>query len=260
MALRLYLMRHGETAWSRSGQHTGRADIPLTKNGEAEARQLGERLRPISFAQVFCSPLIRAKQTCELAGLAKDMRIDQDLVEWDNGDYEGQKHAEISAVRPKWNLFRDGCPNGEMPDDMAQRADRLVARFSLLDGNVAVFAHSHLGRVLAARWLGLEVEDAECFLLDTASVSILSSDREDGKPRSLMLWNSTPQNSLPLGSLEESQSASMKQRALECWENEGGDVAVSSISDPASSNRDCTDGFIHREVFNIRSIHPFGPD
>lgn len=226
MALRLHLMRHGETAWSRSGQHTGRADIPLTKSGEAEACQLGERLRPISFAQVFCSPLLRAKQTCELAGLAKEMQIDRDLVEWDNGDYEGHRHEEISAVRLNWNLFRDGCPNGEMPDEMARRADRLVARFSQLDGNVAVFAHSHLGRVLAARWLGLEVQDAECFLLDTASVSILVWDPEDGKPRSLLLWNSTPQNALPVGTIEETASGPMKQGALERWENEGGDVAV----------------------------------
>jgi broad specificity phosphatase PhoE len=230
MTLRIYLMRHGETAWSISGQHTGRADIPLTENGEVEARQLGERLRSLSFSYVFCSPLIRAKKTCELAGLSKDMVIEQDLAEWDNGDYEGQKHADIAAVRPSWNLFRDGYPNGETPADMAARADRLVARFCRLDGNVAVIAHSHLGRVLAARWLGLAVAHAESFLLHTASLSILSSDRDDAKPRSLMLWNSTPQNSLPTRSLQESLSSSAwNQRALDRWENEGGDVAVPSI-------------------------------
>jgi len=224
-------MRHGETARSRSGQYSGRADIPLTKNGEAEARQLGDRIRLTSFAQVFCSPLIRAKQTCELAGLSKDWLIDDELAEWDCGDYEGQKYADISAVRPNWNLFRDGCPNGEMPADVSARADRLVARFSLLDGNIAVFAHSHLGRVLAARWLELAVEHAECFLIDTASVSILGFDCEDHKPRSLMLWNSTPQNSLPLPSPQETTSSSaMTRRALERWENEGGEVAVPSIS------------------------------
>jgi broad specificity phosphatase PhoE len=235
MTLRLYLMRHGETAWSRSGQHTGRADIPLTKNGEAEARQLGERIQAISFAQVFCSPLIRAKQTCELSGLSKDMLIDDDLAEWDNGDYEGQTHADIFAVRPNWNLFRDGCPNGEMPLDISARVDRLVMRFRRLVGNIAVIAHSHLGRVLAARWLGLTVEHAEGLLLDTASVSILGFDSEDHKPRSLMLWNSTPQNSLPVlsrqvSSLQESQSSSvMKRRSLERWENEGCEVAVPSM-------------------------------
>ena len=227
--LRLFLMRHGETAWSLSGRHTGRADIPLTKNGEIEARQLGERIRAISFPQIFCSPLLRAKQTCELAELDQDMQIVEDLAEWDNGDYEGQTHDDISALRPNWNLFRDGCPNGEMPADIAKRADRLVARFCLLDGNIAVFAHSHLGRVLAARWLGLAVENAECFLLDTASLSILCSDDKDGNPRSLMLWNATPQNSFPISSFQECQSpsSSLKQRALERWETDGGEVARS---------------------------------
>jgi broad specificity phosphatase PhoE len=223
MSLRLYLLRHGETAWSLSGQHTGRADISLTRNGESEARQLGERIRPISFAHVFCSPLVRAIQTCELAGLSKSMLIDYDLAEWDNGDYEGKTHAEIFALCPNWNIFRDGCPNGEMPSDMETRADRLVGRFSELDGNVAIVAHGHLGRVFAARWIGLAVQYAKCFLLNTASVSILSSDREHGTPRSIMLWNSTPQNSLPIASLKVSRSLSkMKWRAFERWENEGG--------------------------------------
>ncbi len=200
MTLRVYLMRHGETAWSLSGQHTGRADIPLTETGIAEARELGERIRSIAFAQVFCSPLIRALQTCDVAGLSQQQIIDDDLAEWDNGDYEGKTHADIFALRPNWNLFRDGCPNGEMPADIGERAARLVARFSQLDGNIAVFAHSHLGRVLAANWIGLAVKHAEHFLLDTASVSILSSDHENTKPRAIMLWNSTPQNSFPRSS------------------------------------------------------------
>jgi broad specificity phosphatase PhoE len=239
MSLRLYLLRHGETAWSLSGQHTGRADISLTRNGESEARQLGERIRPISFAHVYCSPLVRAIQTCELTGLSKSMLIDDDLAEWDNGDYEGKTHAEILALCPDWNLFRDGCPNGEMPSDMETRADRLVARFSELDGNVAIVAHGHLGRVLAARWIGLAVECAECFLLNTASVSILSFDREHGKTRSLMLWNSTLQNSLPIASLRENPSLSeMKWHAIERWENEGGRqeegaMAVSTTAIPS---------------------------
>lgn len=229
MTLRLYLMRHGETAWSRSGQHTGRADIALTQFGEMEARQLGERIQAISFSHVFCSPLDRAIKTCALAGLSKDMSIDHDLAEWDNGDYEGKTHAEIFALRPNWNLFRDGCPNGELPADIAMRAERLVASFSKLDGNVAVFAHSHLGRVLAARWIGLALEYAECFLLNTASVSILSFDREAGKQRSLMLWNSTPQNLLSEPPLQERLSTSgMKRRPLERWENEGGEVMTPS--------------------------------
>ncbi len=223
-------MRHGETAWSLSGQHTGRVDIPLTENGEAEARLLGERIGSIAFTQVFCSPLLRARQTCELAGLSQNRLIDNDLAEWDNGDYEGKTHADISAVQPNWNLFRDGCPNGEMPMDISARADRLVARFSALDGSIAVFAHSHLGRVLAARWIGLAVEQAEYFLLDTASVSILSLDREGNKPRSMMLWNSTPTTSFS-GRLKQTcgSAASMKQRALERWENEGGEVSLTSV-------------------------------
>lgn len=229
MTLRIYLMRHGETAWSRSGQHTGRADLSLTKNGEAEAQQLGERIRAISFSKVFCSPLIRAKQTCELAGQAAGMLVDHDLTEWDNGDYEGKTHAEIFSVRPDWNLFRDGCPNGEMPADILARTERIVTRLCRFHGNVAVFAHSHLGRVLAARWLGLAVEHAASFLLDTASVSILGFDRKDDSPRSLMLWNSTLQNSLPLPTPQESTSSLASTRgALDRWENEGGEVAVSA--------------------------------
>ena len=208
MELRIYLMRHGETAWSLSGQHTGRADIPLTKNGEEEARQLGERLKSISFNQVYCSPLLRAQQTAALAGLSQSLMIDDDLAEWDNGDYEGKTHADVSVLRPNWNLFRDGCPNGETPADISMRADRLVARFVQRDGNIAVFAHSHIGRVLAARWIGLDVEHAERFLLDTASVSVLSHNREATKPRSIMLWNSTPLNSFPSSSDQTGGSAS----------------------------------------------------
>ncbi len=224
-------MRHGETAWSLSGRHTGRADIPLTKQGEAEAYQLGRRIQTLAFAQVFCSPLMRARQTCELAGLSKNVELVDDLAEWDNGDYSGKTPADIAAMRPHWNLFRDGCPNGEMPPEVAARADRLVARFSQLDGHIAVFSHSHLGRVLAARWIGLAVEFAEHFLLDTASVSILSQDRDTGKPRSLMLWNSTPQNSFIHQSLQEIQPAeTTKLRALERWENEGGEVVVPSLT------------------------------
>ena len=225
MTLRVYLMRHGETAWSLSGQHTGRADIRLTENGIAEARELGERIRSIAFAQVYCSPLIRALQTCELAGLSQQQIIDDDLAEWDNGDYEGKTHADVFALRPNWNLFRDGCPNGETPVEIGERADRLVARFSALDGNVAIFAHSPLGRVLAVRWIGLAVEHAQHFLLDTASVSILSHDRE-GKPRAIMLWNSPPVNSFSSFSNAPTESAtSLKQRAVERWENEGGEIA-----------------------------------
>ncbi|MFN7843363.1 MAG: histidine phosphatase family protein [Pirellula sp.] len=225
MRLNLYFIRHGETEWSLSGQHTGRANIPLTTNGENEALIVGQRIREVPFAQIFCSPLIRAKQTCELAGLGNSMQIDADLAEWDNGDDTGKTRAEIIKLRPSWNLFRDGCPNGEMPAQVHSRVDRLVNRFIQLEGNIAVFSHSHLGRALAARWIGIGIEFGECFLLDTTSVSILTSDDLDTRGRAIKLWNSTLQNSLPIPIPIDSQSASaIKQKAIEGWENEGGDV------------------------------------
>ena len=247
MKLSLYFIRHGETEWSLSGQHTGRADIPLTKNGENEALVVGKRIREVPFAHVFCSPLIRAKQTCELAGLASAMQIDADLAEWDNGDDTGKTGAEIIKLRPNWNLFRDGCPNGEMPAQVHTRAEGLVNRFNQLEGNIAVFSHSHLGRALAARWIGIGIEFGECFLLDTTSVSILTSDGHDSRGRTVKLWNSTLQNSLPIPIPIDSQSASaIKEQALQGWENEGGEV-LSNLStvetnqlheanDPAKTN------------------------
>jgi len=192
MTLRLFLMRHGETDWSLSGKHSGHADIPLTSNGEKEARQLGDRIRMISFAHVLTSPLQRARRTCELAGLSPSAKIEADLMEWDNGDYEGQTHDEIVATRPGWNLFQDGCPNGEMPEQISARADRLIERLSKLDGNVALFSHSHLGRVFAARWIGLSVEHAQPLLLNTASLSILCYEHNRMDQPAIALWNSAP--------------------------------------------------------------------
>lgn len=189
MTLRLFFMRHGETDWSLSGQHTGRADIPLTANGEVEARRLGERLRVFSFNHVWISPLQRASRTCELAGLSQDAKVEQDLIEWDDGDYEGRTSAEIHASLPEWNVFRDGCPGGEMPDEILARADRLIDRLTKLDGNVALFSHSHFGRVLAARWIGLAVQHAQALLLNTASLSILGYEHDQP---AIALWNSAP--------------------------------------------------------------------
>jgi probable phosphoglycerate mutase len=175
------------------------------------------------------------------------MQIDADLAEWDNGDDTGKTGAEIIKLRPSWNLFRDGCPNGEMPAQVHARADRLVNRFIELEGNIAVFSHSHLGRALAARWIGIGIEFGECFLLDTTSVSILTSDGLDTRGRSLRLWNSTLQNSLPIPIPIDSQSASaIKQKAIEGWENEGGEVLsnlstvdtnqLQEANDPAKTN------------------------
>ena len=185
----LYLMRHGETAWSLSGQHTGRTDIPLTERGEQDARKLADRLRTLKFSRVFTSPLKRARLTCELAGLGELAEIEPDLVEWDYGDYEGQRTADIRAARPGWNVFRDGCPGGESPAQVSERADRLIARLRTLEGNIAIFSHGHFGRVLAARWIGLEIRQAQNLLLSTASVSILGYEHNLAEVPAIVLWN-----------------------------------------------------------------------
>lgn len=192
LPLRLHLIRHGETEWSRSGQYTGRTDISLTELGEQEARALGSHLRDIPFTHVLTSPLRRALQTCELAGLETTREIEPDLVEWDNGDDEGRTTPEILESRPSWSLFRDGSPGGETPSQISTRVDGLLARLRMLDGNVALFSHSHLGRVLAARWIGLTVVQAQHFLLSTASLSILCYEHDRTDQPAIDLWNSTP--------------------------------------------------------------------
>ena len=201
LPLRLYVIRHGETEWSLSGQHTGRADIPLTAHGRDMARELGQHLREISFAAVLTSPLQRARQTCELAGLTPIPEVESDLAEWDNGEDEGRTTAEIVASRPDWNIFRDGSPRGESPSQISERADRLIARLRTLEGNIALFSHSHFGRALAARWIGLSVEQARPFLLNTSSVSILCFQRNNPELPAIALWNSvssmTPSDTEP---------------------------------------------------------------
>jgi broad specificity phosphatase PhoE len=185
----VYLIRHGETAWSLSGQHTGRTDLPLTAHGRAESRALGERLRATAFAHVFTSPLERARQTCELVGLGSAMEVEADLTEWDYGDYEGRRLIDIRQDRPDWSLFRDGCPNGEMPSQVSGRADRLIARLRALRGTSAVCSHGHFGRVLAARWIGLPVEEARHFLLGTASLSVLGYEHHRANEPAIVAWN-----------------------------------------------------------------------
>ena len=155
------LARHGETAWSLSGQHTGRTDLPLTERGERNARALGERLRGLTFAKVYTSPLQRAARTCELAGFGSAAEIASDLVEWDYGQYEGRRTTEIRAERPNWQQFRDGCPGGESPDQVGARADRVVGRVRAVKGDVLVFSSGHFLRVLAARWLGLDASGGD---------------------------------------------------------------------------------------------------
>jgi broad specificity phosphatase PhoE len=179
----VYLARHGETAWSLSGQYTGRTDLPLTQRGERIAERLGERLRELTFVKVFTSPLQRALMTCTLAGYRDGAEIDPDLVEWDYGQYEGRRTAEIVAERPGWQLFRDGCPRGESPQQVAARADRVVVRARAVPGNVLLFSSGHFIRVLAARWLGLEpTSNSRYFALSTASLSALGYERDLSRP------------------------------------------------------------------------------
>lgn len=192
---RLYFVRHGQTAWSLSGQHTGRTDIPLTEQGEEEARKLADRLRAMRFNRVFTSPLQRARRTCELAGLGAVAEVAADLAEWDYGDYEGQRPEEIRKARPDWNVFRDGAPGGESAAQVCERADRLIARLRTLEGNLVIFSHGHFGRVLAARWIGLPTRQAQQFLLGTASLSILGYEHNRAEEPAIVLWNA-PSNEI----------------------------------------------------------------
>jgi probable phosphoglycerate mutase len=185
-----YLARHGETAWSVSGQHTGLTDLPLTERGERNARRLGERLAGIRFAKVFTSPLQRAARTCELAGFGALAEADPDLVEWNYGEYEGRRTSEIRAGRPDWQLFRDGCPGGESPHQVGARADRVVGRVRAVRGDVLIFSSGHFLRVLAARWLGLEAAAGRYLLLGTASLSALGYEHDAREPV-IRLWDDT---------------------------------------------------------------------
>jgi len=170
---KVYLLRHGETEWSRGGRHTSVTDLPLTENGRMAARRLQPILAKEIFEMVFTSPLRRARETCELAGLIKSATVEPDLVEWNYGEYEGLTTQEIRLARPEWSLFHDGCPGGESPEQVASRADRLIAKIRDTTGNVALFAHGHIFRVIAARWIDLPVNHGERFLLDTATLSVL---------------------------------------------------------------------------------------
>jgi broad specificity phosphatase PhoE len=187
----VYLARHGETAWTLTGQHTGMTDLPLTEAGERTAARLGERLKGITFAKVFTSPLQRAVRTCAIAGFGSVAEIDCNLVEWNYGKYEGRTSAEIRAARPEWNLFRDGCPGGESPQQVACRADRVVERVRAVDGDVLLFTSGHFIRVLACRWIGIEPSvNARSFQLSTASLSALGYEHDLSRPV-IRLWNDT---------------------------------------------------------------------
>ena len=187
----LYLARHGETAWSVSGQHTGLTDLPLTERGERNARQLGERLKGLSFAKVFTSPLRRATRTCELAGFGGAADVEPGLLEWDYGKYEGWKTEDIHKECPGWYIFRDGCPGGESPGQVGARADRVVGRVRSVEGDVLLFSSGHFLRVLAARWLGLEPDAGRYFALSTASLSALGYDEHRRSQPVIRLWDDT---------------------------------------------------------------------
>ena len=187
----VYLARHGETAWSLTGQHTGLTDLPLTEPGENNARRLAERLRGLTFTKVFVSPLQRARRTCELAGFGAVAEIDPDLVEWDYGQYEGLRTSEIRAERPDWQLFRDGCPGGESVQQVTSRADRVVTRIRSVNADVLLFSSGHFIRVLTSRWLGLTPSpNARLFMLSTASLSALGYEQDLSRPV-IRFWNDT---------------------------------------------------------------------
>ena len=186
----IYLARHGETAWSLTGQHTGLTDLPLTELGERNAQRLRGRLSRIVFDRVFTSPLRRARRTCELAGFGSVAEIDPNLLEWDYGEYEGRRSLEIHAERPDWQLFRDGAPGGESPQQVAERADRVVDRLRAVSGNVLVFSSGHFLRMLAGSWIGIEPYEAKSLMLSTASVSVLGYEHSLEQP-AIQLWNDT---------------------------------------------------------------------
>jgi probable phosphoglycerate mutase len=187
----IYIARHGETAWTITGQHTGLTDLPLTPQGEKNAKALGDRLKGMTFAEVLTSPLQRAKKTCALAGFGSVAEVESDLLEWDYGEYEGLRSAEIRAKRPDWQLFRDGAPGGESPAQVMARADNIWKRVRNVQGSVLLFTSGHFIRVLAARWIGLEPSvHGMSFLLSTASLSAVGYDQDLSRPV-IRLWNDT---------------------------------------------------------------------
>jgi probable phosphoglycerate mutase len=189
---KLFLARHGDTAWTESRQHTGRTDIPLNQSGEERARQLSERLQRFSFVRVFTSPLQRASKTCDLAGYGSRAEVDPDLVEWDYGRLEGLLTKQILQERPDWELYRDGCPEGESPGDVAARADRFIARVRGIDGDVLAFSSGHIIRMIAARWLGLPPGDGRFFYCRPASVGVLGFEHRNRDEPIIGLWNHVP--------------------------------------------------------------------
>jgi len=196
MVSRVFIFRHGETDWSISGRHTGRTDIALSSQGEANASRIAGVLSGIDVGRVFSSPRRRALRTCELAGFGAVRVVDPDLAEWDYGDYEGLLTAEIERGRPGWRLFRDGCPGGESPAEVSSRADRVIAKLRAMEGVVVLFSHGHFSRVLAARWVGSGVDLGEHLLLDTAAFGVLSFEHNNPHSPVIARWNLSPSGAL----------------------------------------------------------------
>jgi len=190
--LKIFYVRHGETEWSLSGQHTGTTDIPLTAKGEDDARALAPWLQAYSFDHVYTSPRQRARHTCELAGLGAAATVEPDLSEWNYGEYEGIRSVDIRKQRPNWDIWTDGCPQGESPTDITARVDRLLAKLKAQGGNIALFAHGHIGLSLVTRWCELELTHGRIFTLHPASLSILGHEARAPDVPAILLLNATP--------------------------------------------------------------------
>ncbi|MDA7865222.1 RpiB/LacA/LacB family sugar-phosphate isomerase [Akkermansiaceae bacterium] len=230
--LKLYLIRHGETEWTFTDRHTGVTDLPLTALGEDEVREWGDRFCGIQFSHVLTSPRQRARRTFELVEIGKVAELEDDLSEWDYGDYEGMKSVEIRKERTFWNVFRDGCPNGESPEEISDRADRLILKLRKMTGNIALFSHGQFGSVLAARWIGLSVAEAQHFPLGTASLGVLGYNPHHHDVPVLELWNSAPHEASRLAcSPKAVEQMPAKQQDIQRWEDEGGDIPGAQPSD-----------------------------
>ncbi len=229
---RIYLIRQGETEWTFSSRHTGETDLLLTALGEDEVQEWGHRFSGIHFSQILTSPRQRARRSCEFVGLGENAEIEEDLAEWDYGDYEGLQSVEIHKERPDWNVFLDGCPNGESPDQVSARADRLISRLRTMKGNIAIFSHGQFGSVLAARWIGLSVIEAQHFPLGTASLGIFGNDPHHRKVPVIELWNSAPYEASRPAPVHH--ACMSKHRAIQRWENEGGEIPDATPTDASA--------------------------
>ncbi|WP_295683682.1 histidine phosphatase family protein [uncultured Nevskia sp.] len=231
--MRIYLIRHGQTDWALAQRHTGLTDIALNEFGERQARSLAKALGTLGFTKVLTSPLKRARQTCALAGQGAAAEADPDLAEWNYGDYEGWTTREIQLHSADWNVFSNGCPNGETAGQISMRADRVIARLIDLSGNIAVFSHGHFGRALAVRWLQMPLTQARHFALDAASVSVLALDIAHAKLPIIAMWN-LPATAEPAVTVERLAPADLAEPApaIQRWENEGGEI----LHGPLQSN------------------------